>query len=67
MEGHEDGDAGGFRHRAPVEAVGLHDGAVVVAVRAAELGGHRRFVVKIGERTFREAFPRAQPHENLNK
>ena len=45
------------------KTVGGENGAVVVAVRATQFGRHRRFVVKVGERTIRIAFPKKQNHK----
>ena len=47
---HQLGDTGGFGHGFDVKTVCLHDGTVVLLVRAAQLGGHGNFVVEVGKR-----------------
>ena len=47
----EAGDAIGFGETFDREAVGGHDGAVVVLMGAAQFGGHKCFVVEVSQGT----------------
>ena len=46
---HQLRDAGGLGGGLDIEAVGLHDGFVVLLVRLAEFGRHGYFVVEVGK------------------
>ena len=51
---------GGFRGGLHVEAVGLHDGLVVLLVGLAELRGHGGFIVEVRQTAIRVQGPGVQ-------
>lgn len=50
---HQFRDAGGLGGGLDVEAVGLHDGAVVLLVRLTKLRGHSYLIVEVGKAAIR--------------
>lgn len=57
---HQLGDAGGLGGGFDIEAVGLHDGAVIGLMRLAQLRRHGGLVVEIGEGAIGVQRPRVE-------